>query len=295
MIPRALILILLLAAAPTRASVLPLSEVIQEQGQWCWAAVSRSILLYYGHDLRQCEIAEYSRTVSTLRDLGQVNCCTDPNQGCNQWHYYGKTKGSIADILDHYGALGARGIEWAVTDAEVDSEINKNARPLVVRWLKASGSGHFVVAHGLDKGVLSYMDPLEGKKVAQLSWVRNGAHKWTHTTYLTTTCRCTNKKDPCCDGCKHLAAGTTCPGGTCQVGVCVPATPDAAVPDATLPDLALPDAAASDALTPDSGGAMEEDEGCGVAGGSTSPPPLAILLLLALLRLRRGRCPDGYG
>jgi len=290
---RALIIcLLLMLPGAAGAKVLPFTEVIQKQSQWCWAAVTRSILLYYGHDLSQCIIAEYSRSVSTLRDLGKVNCCTDPNQGCDKWHYYGKTKGSIADILDHYGALKAKGIEWAVTDAEVDSEINKNDRPLVVRWRKISGNGHFVVAHGLDKGMLSYMDPLhgEGKKVAKLSWVRNGAHKWTHTVYWTTTCRCTNKKNPCCDGCKHLAAGTTCPGGACQTGVCVAAKPDAAMPDLSAPDLALLDAAAGDTLPPDGGAILpEEDEGCGVAGAPSRPPLAGLLILLLALRRRRMR------
>ena len=291
MTARALLLaVALLLPLPAQAKVLPFTEVFQEQGQWCWAAVTRSILLYYGHDKRQCDIAEYARTVSTLRDLGKVNCCTDPSQGCDKWHYYGKTPGSVADNLNHFGSLKASGLEKPVTDAEVDSEINKHGRPLVVRWKLASGNGHFVVAHGLTSGVLAYMNPFpgEGKKVAALSWIRdNGAGQlWTHTVYLTTPCRCT-KKGPCCDGCQHLAAGTACAGGTCQLGACV-ASPDAAIPDASPPDLlATPDAAPPDAAAPDAGAQPPADEGCSLAG--TAPPTLPLHLLFFLIILRAGR------
>ena len=286
----------LLLPLPAQAKVLPLTEVFQEQGQWCWAAVSRSILLYYGHDKSQCDIAEYARTVSTLRDLGKVNCCTDPSQGCDKWHYYGKTPGSIADNLNHFGSLKATGLEQPVTDAEVDSEINKHGRPLVVRWRLASGSGHFVVAHGLTNGVLAYMNPFpgEGKKVGALKWVRdNGAgQKWTHTVYLTTTCRCTNAKAACCDGCQHLSPGAPCAGGTCQAGLCLP-TADAAPLDAALPDLHPPDQPApdqpaqADAATLDGGAAPPDDEGCSLA--SAAPPTLPLHLLFFLIILRAGR------
>ncbi len=222
-------LLLLLPTTPARGKVLPFSEVFQEQSQWCWAAVSRSLLLYYGHDKSQCTIAEYSRQVATYLNFGKVDCCKDPSQGCNIWNYCSGTPGSIEDILNHYGTLGAKGIEQPVTDAEVDSEINTHGRPFVVNWLLTSGSGHFVVAHGLTNGILAYMNPSpgEGKTVGKLSWVRNGGgHTWRHTVYITSKCRCT-KKGQCCDGCTYLKDGAVCSDGDlcteadgCSSGVC---------------------------------------------------------------------------
>ena len=289
-----MVALLLLAPLPADAKVLPFTEVFQEQGQWCWAAVTRSILLYYGHDKRQCDIAEYARTVSTLRDLGTVNCCTDPSQGCDKWHYYGKTPGSIADNLNHFGSLSAAGLEQAVTDAEVDSEINTHGRPLVVRWRLASGNGHFVVAHGLTNGTAAYMNPFpgEGKKVATLKWLRDGGgHKWTHSVHIKTTCRCTNAKAACCDGCQHLGPGTACPGGTCQTGVCIPA-PDAAVPDAAAPDISAPDLRSPDAAAPDGSADAApteggQDDGCAVSAAGPPSLPLHLLAFLIILRSRR--------
>ncbi len=58
-------------------------ETIQEQDQWCWAGVSSCVLEYYGLNISQCTIAEYTRQVATWHNFGTVNCCVNPNLGCN--------------------------------------------------------------------------------------------------------------------------------------------------------------------------------------------------------------------
>jgi len=320
---------LLLLPGLAGAKVLPVPVVAQENGQWCWAAITRAILSYYGHDLKQCTIAEYTRSVATWHDFGKTDCCTDASQGCDYWNYYGKTPGSIADILNHFGTLGAKGIEQSVTDAEVDSEINTRARPLVVRWRLPSGNGHFVVAHGLDSGMLTYMNPFphEGKKVAKLSWVREGGgHKWTHTVHITSTCRCT-KKSQCCDGCAHLKAGASCDDGDlcteqdgCADGTCAgepkrclvsipcigPGTCDKNTGACKHPTLAdgrscpggvckagvcvpTPDQGPADLHVVDGGADPVDQSGCAVGGGRCQFP-LIILTILALIVLRRRPC-----
>ena len=98
------ILLLFLGITITlNAQTLQIPVVAQEQTDWCWAAVSKCVLEYYGYSHTQCEIAEYTRSVSTWHNYGTTPCCTDALQGCNYGNYnYGQT-GSIEDILAHFG------------------------------------------------------------------------------------------------------------------------------------------------------------------------------------------------
>ena len=199
-------------ARPAGAVVLPMVEEIQLQSQWCWAAVGRSILRYYGHKVTQCAIAEYTRSTATWHDFGKVHCCTDPNQGCNYWNFYGNFDGSIQSIIKHFGSVTsvapAKPLDLSAATAEIDT----GRRPFVVRWGWNGGGGHFVLAHGLTDHKLHYMNPWfgEGKKIADFAWVaKGGNHTWTHTLRITTTCRCT-ANNACCDGCKPNNAGKVC-------------------------------------------------------------------------------------
>lgn len=222
----------LLLAIPgrSRARVLPLTEVFQEHNQWCWAAVSRTVLLHYNKNVTQCAIAEYVRSVATWHNFGTINCCTNPNAGCNYWNYLlPVTAGSIPDIFKQFGGSACKGTSAKLTAKELAFEI-KQSRPFIIRWGRPSGSGHFIVIHGItgsDK--VHYMDPWfgEGKKIASYSWiVKASNHSWTHT--LTTgDCLCSSV-DACCDGCKAKNEGGTCGGtdpcadkaGICRWGVC---------------------------------------------------------------------------
>ena len=169
------------------SQVLPVHEVIQEQDQWCWAATSKAVLDYYGSVNNQCAIAEYTRTHATWHNFGTVNCCTNASQGCNYWNYmYGDT-GSIEEILQNWG-VSSYGRPSAFTQSEAAAEIAGN-RPFIIRWGWTGGGGHFLVGHGIENGMLHYMNPWfgEGMKTASYAWVVSGAdHTWTHTSVLTT-------------------------------------------------------------------------------------------------------------
>ncbi len=177
-----------------QAQVLTINKTEQEQDQWCWAACSKAILDYYGYPKKQCEIAEWVRTVATFYNFGSVNCCTSATQGCNYWNYNYSSAGSIQDILVHFGAIQNIGLGKAFTEAEIQTEIQNN-RLFVIRWGWSSGGGHFVVGHGINAGNVYFMDPWfgEGLKIGTYNYVKQGnggaggntLHTWTHTNKIT--------------------------------------------------------------------------------------------------------------
>ena len=171
------------------AQYLRVPETIQEQDQWCWAGSSSCVLKYYGMNISQCTIAEYTREVCTWHNFGNVNCCTDPNQGCNYWNYNWGYLGSIEDILHHWGVYNY-GVEGVLGLPVCQVEINAG-HPFIFRWGWTGGGGHFLVGHGVDvnNSMLYYMDPWfnEGLHIASYSWVvQNSEHTWTHTNRMST-------------------------------------------------------------------------------------------------------------
>lgn len=164
-------------------------ETIQEQDQWCWAGSSSCVLKYYGLNISQCTIAEYTRQVATWHNFGTVNCCVDPLQGCNYWNYNWGCLGSIEDILHHWGVYNY-GVEGVLGMPVCQVEFNAG-HPFIFRWGWTGGGGHFLVGHGVDvnNSMLYYMDPWfnEGLHIASYSWVvQNSEHTWTHTNRMST-------------------------------------------------------------------------------------------------------------
>ncbi len=173
-------------AGITKAQVLNVPLVIQEQNQWCWAGVSKCVLDYYGYSHQQCEIADYARTSITWTSYGSVDCCIDPSQGCNYWNYNYGYPGSIQDILIHFGGIQNNGLNYAINAAQVAAESAAN-HPFIIRWGWYSGGGHFVVGHGITGNNVNYMNPWpgEGLHVSTYNWVYDdGVHQWTHTNTL---------------------------------------------------------------------------------------------------------------
>lgn len=185
-----IILIVMLASLnQAQSQVLNVTQVIQEQSEWCWAAVSACIFDYYGMPLQQCTIAEFTRNVATWHNFGETNCCENASKGCNYWNYNYGYIGSIQDILQNFANISNDGIRKILSQTEITSDIANN-RLFVIRWAWNSGGGHFIVGHGLVGGNLYYMDPWygEGLKVANYSWVCTGGnHTWTHTNRLSTS------------------------------------------------------------------------------------------------------------
>ncbi len=179
-----LVAILLHLPPLTFAQVLNVPYRHQEQDQWCWAAVSSATLSYYGAEIDQCTIAEYTRSVATWHDFGPDDCCVNPSGGCNYWNFNWGTSGSIQDILAHWGVLSTGTVpELSLTD--VRGQITTR-HPFIIRWGWWSGGGHFVVGHGIIDSSLYLMDPWYGPTIANYNWVvYGGNHTWTHTNILT--------------------------------------------------------------------------------------------------------------
>jgi len=170
------------------SQVLSVPLVVQEQSEWCWAAVSSAVLGYYKKPLSQCEIAEYTRTKATWHDYGQVNCCTSPSGTCNYWNYNWGYPGSIQDILQNNGIDNA-GNAGALTLAQIKTEVAAR-RPFVIRWAWTAGGGHFIVGSGVADSTVYYMNPWpgEGAKISDYAWlVSNSEHSWQGTNTMKTT------------------------------------------------------------------------------------------------------------
>ncbi len=179
----ALLAFFLFCLGSASSQILNVPEVIQEQSQWCWAAVSKCVLDYYGHEDEQCEIAEYTRITATWHDFGSVNCCEDPGQGCNYWNYNWGYEGSIEQILNHFAGIETNNMGEALNFSQIEQELI-NGRPFLFRWGYTSGGGHFLVGHGLSGNNIHYMDPWYnlGHMIADYEWVlSSGSHTWTHT------------------------------------------------------------------------------------------------------------------
>jgi hypothetical protein len=182
-------LVIILINSTVYSQYLRVPETIQEQDQWCWAATSSCVLNYYGKNIPQCMCAEYTREVAVWHNFGSIDCCVDPNQGCNYWNYNWGYAGSIEDILSHWG-VASSGVSSSLSYSSCQTEINAG-HPFILRWGWTTGGGHFLVGHGVIvlSHMLYYMDPWfgEGLHIADYSWVvQGGNHTWTHTNRMNT-------------------------------------------------------------------------------------------------------------
>ncbi|MCK5057457.1 MAG: C39 family peptidase [Candidatus Aminicenantes bacterium] len=181
-------LIFFVISAAGFSQVLDVPECEQEQTMWCWAGTSQAVLYYYGSDIEQCDIAEYTRVNADWHDFGAVYCCLDPTQGCNYANYiYGET-GSIEmilyDLVDP--AIETYGFYGTLSETEVADEIAGN-RPFIIR-VCCPGSGHFIVIRGYVDGVVYYMDPWFGEGYGFGDYgSRVNGQRWKHTLVNTTS------------------------------------------------------------------------------------------------------------
>jgi hypothetical protein len=123
----------------------------QPQTQWCWAAVSTSVNLYYhpASGQTQCAVANAA--------LGQSTCCQDGSTSqCNQPWF-------LDQALQIVGSLNA----WSpgkAAFANVKKEID-NCRPLCLRIGWNGGGGHFVAVYGYWINKVNIGDPWYGNSV----------------------------------------------------------------------------------------------------------------------------------
>ena len=228
-----IIFAIILSVIQVKSQVLNVSEVEQEQTQWCWVGVTACALDYYCHPTLQCDIAEYTRTVATWHYFGNTDCCVDPNLGCNYWNYNWGYPGSIQDILVHFANISNYGVGSSLTQSSITADILLN-RVFIIRWGWAAGGGHFLVGHGLIGNNLYYMDPWfgEGLKIADYSWVCSGSnHTWTHTNRLSVS---PSSDPPAAAG--TISGPTTVCQGQNSVTYTVPAISNASSYIWTLPN-----------------------------------------------------------
>lgn len=103
---------------------------VQQESEWCWAAVSASVerFLQPGSYLTQCEIAS---------EVMGVDCCSEPD-------LYDEPE-MLQDALGAVGRL--RGVTGRLTFEQLQSEINAN-RPVCIRIAWDGGGAHFVALSG---------------------------------------------------------------------------------------------------------------------------------------------------
>lgn len=151
------------SAAFAAEVALGVPEIEQEHSNWCWAAVSESVIEYYGQSVVQSDIADWA--------WSRTDCSTgvlyDWSHVCNTANYLYGTTGSVQNILNNWGVgpastTSASELTWDALVAEIDA-----GTPFIMRFGWTSGGGHFLTAYGYDVGWFRwvlYMDPLPDRK-----------------------------------------------------------------------------------------------------------------------------------
>ena len=190
--------ILVVSSTPLSAKqkILKVKERKQEQDQWCWAGVSQAVIEYFKKLIKQCKIVNYA--------WGRGDCCVTPSSpNCNTWNYMFAYKGSIEDILDHWG-LDCIPLYTYLTWKQTKNQVNKKnlnlaspdekrkkikGYPMIIRYGWYGGGGHFIVIRGYDTNgkKLYLMDPWFtcGYGIFTYKYVKHKDydHDWTHTLY----------------------------------------------------------------------------------------------------------------
>jgi hypothetical protein len=145
----------------------------QQQTNWCWAAVSKSVAAYYDQATTwtQCEIANGEKRCT--------DCCTNGSStACNA---YGTLDTSLQRV-GHLERMVRRTVSFGVIDEEM-----RLGRPVAVRVAWAGGGAHFLAIIGsLAGNFYAVDDSIYGKSdVAENTFrtMYQGSGSWTHTYY----------------------------------------------------------------------------------------------------------------
>lgn len=155
------------------AASLPFSMQTQQQTNWCWAATSTSVSLFYSaaSAWTQCSVA--------TQCLGGA-CCTQPGP-CNTVYYLDQALSATGNLAST--ALGA--LAFASIKTEID-----NGRPPCCHISWSGGGGHFNTIHGYDDATndVDVADPFYGAQTLPYATFVNsyrGVGVWDYS-YLTT-------------------------------------------------------------------------------------------------------------
>ena len=140
----------------------------QQQTQWCWAAVSVSVNLYYhpASGQTQCAVANAA--------MGQTTCCADGSAAqCNQPWFLDLA----LQIVGNLNAVTSGKAALTSVKGEIDG-----CRPLCLRIGWNGGGGHFVTVCGYRRKNISIGDPWYGNSVVTYTSFPNtyqGGGSWT--------------------------------------------------------------------------------------------------------------------
>ena len=148
----------------------------QKQTEWCWAATSVSLALYYNGTAgwTQCGMVD--------AELSQRGCCHDGGSArCNRPHVLDAPL-ARARVLNRMqrGAVG-----YAAIRGEIDA-----GRPLAWRIGWRGGGGHFAVIEGYQRRGGQWVaidDPWYGVSDLEVTTLTGGGYQqtgtWTHTYF----------------------------------------------------------------------------------------------------------------
>ena len=158
-LPRSLRLKALAAGAggaPTCTNPISFTMQPQQQTEWCWAAVSTSINLYFNpaSGQTQCAVANVA--------MNQSTCCQDGSSAqCNQPWFLDQA----LQIVGNLNAWSPGRAAFATIQAEIDA-----CRPFCLRIAWNGGGGHFVTVYGyqaLTQRIIITADPWYGNSVTR--------------------------------------------------------------------------------------------------------------------------------
>jgi hypothetical protein len=153
----------------------------QEQTEWCWAAVSASVAVYFGPTLwTQCRVA--------TAELSPLNCCGgDAGNGCNQPWYLDAALSRVG----HFSRIDAASLPFSGVQTEISG-----GRPLGCRIAWSGGGAHFIALGGWLIGAdgtqyVRVHDPFYGVKQTSypnlVSAYQTAGDSWTHTYFTLST------------------------------------------------------------------------------------------------------------
>jgi len=140
----------------------------QRQSNWCWAAVTSSLLRFFNPDnaMTQCEVVK--ECFSQAEFEMEADCCRNPaNKDCNRVF-------KLVDALDFMELLSIR-CNYALSLNEIREQIQEGA-PVALRIEWKRGGGHFVV--------ITAVGPQDPKGDGQ-TWLRVADPKSQAASYIT--------------------------------------------------------------------------------------------------------------
>jgi hypothetical protein len=164
-------------AVAARWKRLSFSMQRQQQTQWCWAATSVSVALFYDRTSgwTQCGMVE--------AELGQKGCCNDGGSAqCNRPHVLDAPL-SRANVLAPPKRTGS--VSYSDIRGEIDA-----GRPVAWRIAWRGGGGHFAVIEGYQVQGGRWVaidDPWYGASDVEVPTLTGGKYQqtgsWSHTYF----------------------------------------------------------------------------------------------------------------